>query len=416
MKTVRPWALFVGLLLLLTACTSAQAAPTTIMQSWGAQLSCTTNTSGSCVLTHNLGVVPAGITASLVNRSGLVRVQSKTNKTVTILAAKSVAANGTVTPWASTAITVELVAAYKPSVVTSSPTVSPSVTSTPTTTPPTTVPTTTTPAPEPTERSCPSYPAFPDAACTGVPAGVVLKTCSTTVSTDNAKLDSCLFEGGLLIRGKNVTVTRSKINGLVAADYVLNWNLSGLTLKDVEIDGTGAVTANGEAAIGYDNYTCIRCNIHHSGRGFNFQNNVTIQDSWAHDFFYVSGAHQSAAGSNGGSNNRIIHNRLDCGAQGCSGALVMYGDFHPVDKVEIRENLFDGGSYCLYAGSTGTTSGKPYPHGTNITIENNSFGKKYASQNGRTCGWYGPVAAWETDPTNVWRNNVWADGSGQVNP
>lgn len=416
MRLKNLWAASAALILVLAGCgdTSANTSASATSQIWGAQKSCTTNSSGVCSITHNLGVVPEGITATLVNRSGLIRIQSKSVTTVTLLVAKSVTSNGSVTPWASTSITVELVASYVPGGM-ASPSAVPSITPSTVmpTTPsasPSTPPVTNTPSTG--ARECPAFPAFPDGNCTGVPAGTTLKNCNTVVEADNAKLDSCLFDGGLLVRGKNVTVTNSKIKGLVAADYVLNWNLSGLKLQDVEIDGTGHVTANGEAAIGYDNYTCIRCNVHHSGRGFNFQNNVTIKDSWAHDFTYVDGAHQSAAGSNGGSGNVVTHNRFNCSSQGCSGALVMYGDFHPVDNVEIKNNLFDGGAYCLYAGSTGESSGKPYPHGTNIKIIDNMFGKSVEPR----CGFYGPVAAWEANTGNVWSSNTWQDGSGSVNP
>ncbi len=420
------WAVIAALFMVLAGCAipAANASAIAQPQSWGATKTCTTNTSGVCTITHDLGVVPDGITATLVNRSGLVRVQAKTSSTVTILAAKSVASNNTVTPWASVSVTVELVAVYTPVITpttepttpsTTEPTTSPPTTD-PTTTPPTTTPNTTPPTTDPAGRACPAFPQFPDANCTGVPAGVTLHSCPTEITANNTKLDSCLFNGGLTIAASNVEITRSKVAGMVAADYRTNWNLSGLKLTDVEIDGTGHVTANGEAAIGYDNYSCLRCNIHGSGRGFNFANDVTIKDSWSHDFTYVDGAHQSAAGSNGGHNNNVTHNRLDCGAQGCSGALVMYGDFDPVDNNVIQNNLFDGGAYCLYGGSTGTSSGKPYPHGTNIKILDNHFGKKYPSANGRTCGWYGPVAAWEANAGNVWSGNVWDDGSGAVNP
>lgn len=428
MKRIKIFGAGAALLLALSGCgVAASAAPSTQPQVWGATKTCTTSTSGSCTITHGLGVVPSGITANLVNRSGMVRIQSKTSNTVTILAAKSVSSNNTVTPWASTSITVELVAAYTPSLATTPPTTSPTTppTTSPTTQPttPPTTPATTPPTVEPTtsapsqDRACPAFPAFPDASCTGVIPGTVLKNCNGMVQQDNVVLEGCLFTGGVTIEARNVTIKNSKIKGMVAADYILNWDLSGLKLIDVEIDGTGYVTANGESAIGYNNYSCLRCNIHGSGRGFNFANGVTITDSWAHDFTYVDGAHQSAAGSNGGSNNVVTHNRLDCGSQGCSGALVMYGDFDPVDNNVIKNNLFDGGSYCLYGGSTGESSGKKYPHGTNIKILDNRFGKKYPSEGGPSrCGWYGPVAAWENNAGNVWSGNAWEDGSGSVNP
>ncbi|HYH75045.1 MAG TPA: hypothetical protein VD735_03715, partial [Candidatus Saccharimonadales bacterium] len=248
--------------------------------------------------------------------------------------------------------------------------------------------------------------------------GVTLRSCSTTLDTDNAVYDGCLFSGGLLVTAANVTVKRSKIEGIVGA---LNYgpytnNLRGLTLTDVEIDGSAYNDPHGQAAIGLDNYTCIRCDVHHTGRGANFRNNVRIEDSYFHDFKYVSGAHQSGIGSNGGSGSRIIHNNIQCngvGGSGCSGALVMYGDFDPIDDVLVERNLLNtDGSYCTYAGSTGTASGKAYPHGTNVRYVDNRFGKKYYN----TCGDNGPAAAWEYNSGNVWSGNTWLDGSGAITP
>lgn len=264
---------------------------------------------------------------------------------------------------------------------------------------------------------CQAFPAFPDANCTGWQhTGVALQSCATTLSTDNAVYDGCLFDGGIVVVGNNITVKRSKITGIVSANWDANGSLRGLSLVDVEIDGSPYFDPFGQAAIGLDNYTCIRCHVHNTGRGANFRNNVRIEDSYFHDFVYVDGAHQSAIGSNGGSNNTILHNNIECngvGGSGCSGALVMYGDFDPIDNILVQNNLFNtDGSYCTYAGSTGVSSGKPFPHGTNVRYIDNRFGKKYYS----TCGDAGPVAAWEYNSGNVWSGNSWADGSGGVNP
>lgn len=272
--------------------------------------------------------------------------------------------------------------------------------------------------PDPTPSGqCPAFPAFPDANCTGWQhTGVTLHDCDTTLTENNATYDSCEFDGGVVVVGTNITIKRSKITGIVSPNWDANGSLRGLTLTDVEIDGSPYFDPFGQAAIGLDNYTCIRCNVHNTGRGANLRNNVRIEDSYFHDFVYVDGAHQSAIGSNGGSGNTILHNNIQCngvGGSGCSGAFVMYGDFDPVDDVLVQNNLFNtDGSFCTYAGSAGVASGKAYPHGTNIRYLNNRFGKKYYS----SCGDAGPVAAWEANSGNVWSGNAWADGSGAVNP
>lgn len=388
----------VAAVLLLAACAPAGAAPLAAVsqQTWGAQRSCTTNTSGVCTVPHDMGVVPDGVTASLVNRSGLVRVQSKTATGITILAAKSVASNGTPSPWASVSVTVELVAAYTPATV-------------PTTTPATTAPTTTPPV---GARECPAFPAFPDASCTGVPAGTTLTPCSGNITQANLVLDGCLFSGGVYLGpdADNVTIKNSKVTGRVNAGYggdTGSNGQTGLVLTDVEIDGEDA-NPNNESGIGDDNYTCIRCNVHRTGRGASARFNVTIIDSWFHDFDHRTGDHESAIGSNGGHDMTFRHNNLECQPTTyCSGALVVYNQADPVNNVLVEKNLFEGGSYCTYAGSTQS------PPGTNVRYLDNRFSRSFYPN----CGYYGPVSSWDGSGTgNVWSGNAWADGSGPVNP
>jgi hypothetical protein len=274
-------------------------------------------------------------------------------------------------------------------------------------------PTTTRPAT--TGGACSAFPAFPDANCTGWRhTGVTLHPCDNVIVQSSVTLDSCLFDETLSIQGANITITRSRIEGRVAGIYQYGFSLRHLVLRDVEIDGSPhGVDPAGQAAIGSDEYTCIRCDIHHTGRGANLGESVRIEDSYLHDWTYVDGAHQTAIGSNGGNGFTIVHNNLECRSDGCSAALSLYGDFGPIDNVTIERNLFNtSGSYCTYAGSTGLESGKPYPHGTNIRYRDNMFGKKFMPQ----CGIYGPVTSWENNAGNVWTGNAWQDGSGSVNP
>jgi hypothetical protein len=254
---------------------------------------------------------------------------------------------------------------------------------------------------------CPAFPAFPDQGCTGWRhTGVSLRTCPSTVTEDGASLDGCRFPGGVTIQARDVTITRSLIEGLVEP----HGSLLNLTLVDVEIDGTGQPDPHGEAAIGNGDYTCIRCHIHSTGRGANLDRNVRIEDSYLHGFVYTDGVHQTAIGSNGGSGFTIVHNNLECSTEGCSAALSLYGDFFPIEDALIQHNLFNTtGSFCTYAGSV---EGKPFPVGTGIRYLDNRFGSKYHPQ----CGIYGPVTSWGQHEGNVWRGNVWQDGSGPVTP
>lgn len=257
---------------------------------------------------------------------------------------------------------------------------------------------------------CGAFPRFPNASCTGWQhTGVKLRSCKGTITKSNAKLDKCRFSSGLTIQAKNVTITRSLVQGRVGATYLTDWSLGGLKLVDVEIDGGGGVDPNGEAAIGSNDYSCVRCHIHGTGRGANMERNVTIRDSYLHGWVYTEGAHQTAIGSNGGGNFTVVHNNLECQSEGCSAALSLYGDFAPINGALIENNLFNtDGGYCTYGGST---TAKPFPIGKNIRYVNNVFGKKF----GPKCGYYGPVATFEMHEGNQWVGNRWADG-GNVKP
>jgi hypothetical protein len=255
---------------------------------------------------------------------------------------------------------------------------------------------------------CGPFPSVPDETCTGWRyTGVELRPCPNEITESGVTLDGCLFENGLEVDAANVTITRSRIEGVIQP----HGDLQNLKLVDVEIDGTGRLDPNAETAIGNSNYSCIRCHVHGTGRGARMGNNVHIEDSYFHGFPFQEGFHKTAIGANGGGNYTVIHNNLECSVSGCSAALSLYGDFAPIHDVLIMNNLFNTtGSYCTYGGSV---SSKPYPDGTNIRYIDNLFGKKYHSE----CGIYGPVTSWDSqNEGNVWEGNRWQDGSGPVTP
>ena len=295
-----------------------------------------------------------------------------------------------------------------PSPSTSSASPSPS----PTTPQPSPTTTTVTPSPTPTPsptitgptgRVCAPFPAMPDATCTGVPPGVTLHGCSNVISVSGT-YDSCLFSTHLQVNANNVTITRSRVMGRVEGSTMYS-DTRNLKLVDVEINGGTTIDPNGQAAIGEDGYSCLRCYVHHTGRGANAGTNVTIQDSYFADFGSVSSAHITAVGSNGGQHSKIIHNRLICNvipgrAGGCSAAFSLYGDFGPIDDWLVQNNSFASpqNGFCTYAGSLP----KPYPHATNTRYIGNRFGP---------CPQYGAVSGWENNAGNVWSDNRWQDGT-----
>lgn len=265
----------------------------------------------------------------------------------------------------------------------------------------------------PFEEICPPYPAFPDENCTGWRhTGVTLSECETDngyIWDSNVSFDKCYFPQALTIYGANVTITRSQIHGTISTHWSNAYDFRGLTLTDVEIEDEGNPNAFLTAVAGH-NFTCTRCNIHHTGSGIHIGNNAIIRDSYTHDFNYTDEAHGAGigAGQGHGNNAQVIHNNVQCSRLPgqppiCSSALSLYNE-PTIDNVLVMNNLFNtSGAYCVYAGGSG---------GTNIRFIDNLFGKKFHS----TCAGYGPVAIFYYNVGNVWSGNKWQDGSGDVPP
>jgi hypothetical protein len=184
-------------------------------------------------------------------------------------------------------------------------------------------------------------------------------------------------------------------------------------IEYVEIVGEPGVHLGPPAVFGADgNWTLRHAEIHGLGSGPRLTHNTAVEYSYVHDIPDTDPEeHKSAVGTNGGTGNRVIGNRLECAVSGCSAALAMYGDFTQVQDVLVQGNLFNtSGSYCVYGGSV---EGKPHPVGTGIRIVDNVFGREYQPE----CGIYGPVTAFDAAAEgNVWEGNTWADTGEPVLP
>ena len=272
------------------------------------------------------------------------------------------------------------------------------------------------PSPAASTTAVPPPPAkgpWPGPGNTGVPAVLVLRPSGTiTVTQPGTVIDGLDVSGCIIVRASNVTIKNTRVRGS-SCDNGHNIDTgygqySGIVIQDVEIDGRNA-NAFG-AGIGNSGFTCLRCNIHNVGQGANISDNVVIQDSWIHDVYYANGSHNEPVVSNGGSNLVIRHNTLSGNpTNGTSSALSLYGDFDQIRNVLVENNLFNGGSYCVYAGSV---PGKPYPVAANTRFLNNTFGRMYYP----SCGEYGPATAYASGNGNAWSGNVWADTGTPVTP
>jgi hypothetical protein len=272
-----------------------------------------------------------------------------------------------------------------------------------------------------TTATCPAYPAFPDANCTGYQhTGVTLSayTGPMFISTNGTLIDGKKITGDLVIRAANVTIKRSQINGRVDLGYA---EASNVLLEDVEIYAGNTTFA----AIGAANFTCRRCNIHGGGQGINGYS-FTIEDSWIHDLYGEGTVHSEAilaAYSNQSNPNRMVHNRLE-GAYGAEGAwdpndggmsasvaIYTHGDtWGSQSHVWMEKNLLSVGEsgrghavYCLYAGTPDSVNKL-----SSSTFKDNVFKRNNSTGN---CG-DNPVSSVDNGGAgNCQSNNRYEDGS-----
>jgi hypothetical protein len=262
----------------------------------------------------------------------------------------------------------------------------------------------------------------PDGSNTGVPKGTSLSdyhgpcTITRAGTTIDAKKISC----DIVVRAADVTIKRSKINGVVLLDSdVPGSDRWSYTLADSEVDAG----VQEHPAVSYGNMTVLRSNIYGGITSVQCGEKAitcTVEDSWLHGQQIKPGTDWHLGGflSNGGHNIRIRHNTIVCDTpvtpdgQGCTGDLNLLGDFAVISDVVIDDNFLGantGSSFCFYGGDAAS---KPFPHANKVVVTDNVFER---GKNGK-CADYGPVSSYNVDgPGNVWHNNKWSNG-GNVTP
>jgi len=306
------------------------------------------------------------------------------------------------------------------------PTPLPSTTPSTTTSPPSSIPPPTTQPPTVPAQSCPPRPAFPDASCTGVPAGITLTTYTgpCTITTPNTVIDSKLVNCVLHPRAAGIVIRNSRIIGGVYGNT--GASAPSFIITDSEIVAP-QVGSNSEAnGLGEANFVGTRLEVTGGNRGVYCRFNATLRDSWVHgtNISATSNAHASAVRQSQGCT--LVHNRLQCSAQdtpqggGCSADLTGYGDFEPVANNLVQDNFFvtTPGGACAYGGSSGDDGVKPFGNQAHdIRFINNVFDRGPVGDHGtRNCGFYFPITDFDsTRPGNVWTGNTWIDG-GLVPP
>ncbi|HKT02833.1 MAG TPA: right-handed parallel beta-helix repeat-containing protein, partial [Rugosimonospora sp.] len=249
------------------------------------------------------------------------------------------------------------------------------------------------PPPQQGSSTCP-LPRHPDASCTGVPAGVALRSVAgnVTVTTAGTVIDAQDIHGCVRVQAPGVVIRRSRIscaNFIAVASFHGDYRGTGLLIEDSEVDcddgpGTGVSDSD---------ITALRLNIHGCENGFSLDSDVQVSDSYVHDLFNSATSHTDGIEMEGGTNIVVTHNTLLDGP----GTSAIITDPTKMSNLTISDNLLAGGAYTLYC---------PRDTSSGVRVLDNRVSREYYA----TGGQYGP---W-TDCQKVAQvsGNIW-DDTGQ---
>lgn len=259
-------------------------------------------------------------------------------------------------------------------------------------------------------------PGFPNLGNTGVPPGTSLRECPSDIREPGV-YDGCHFSGVVTIHTDNVTIRRSKIDGIVRSDVA---RLPNTLLEDIEIDAQNNLQFD---AIHLRNFTCRRCQVHDARVCF-AGTGITIEDSYCFDLYGEgdpagSGSHNEAVISSGTDpivirNNNLVTNwNAATSGGGMSAVIAIYandGHWGPLGNVLIEGNRIEntgGAFYCMYTGQT-------HRGPTGFTVRDNVFVQGDAVY-GRGCG--SPTYPdWVRSSENMWSGNTTEDGTAIDEP
>jgi hypothetical protein len=223
-----------------------------------------------------------------------------------------------------------------------------------------------------TSAGCP-LPNYPDASCTGVPAGITLTVVNggVDITTPNTVIDSKDIRGCVSIHAPGVIIRNSKIacSSSYAVDSI-GYTGTWLLIEDSEIQCNNT----SGTAVGEENVTIRRTSIYGCENGFDVNKNFLIEDNYIHDLYQSSVAHTDGVQMwNTATGVTIQHNRISSN----NGTSAIISPTNATLGTIIRDNLFAGGAYSLYCVQGG-------PGGQQVI--NNHFSTIFYS----TVGAYGP--------------------------
>lgn len=242
---------------------------------------------------------------------------------------------------------------------------------------------TTAPVSPPEKRS------WPDAASTGVPAGVTLKLSGKLVVSEAGAVISGLdIHGTVYINAPNVILEKSKITTDAYNVVQVVAGVTGVVVQDCEINGVGIGNAGSNGIIGSGTFR--RNNIYNVENGISLGGNgAVIEGNYIHDLNASGSPHYDGIQIDGGVSNVTISHNTVINPWWQVSAVMIDNFFGPISNIKVDDNLLKGGGFTVY--SSAQFDGGPV---TGVSFTNNRLGK----------GGYGYRAFTKTN--NVWRGNV----------
>jgi len=242
-----------------------------------------------------------------------------------------------------------------------------------------------------------------------VPAGVKLQTVANFVTSSSGQtINAKNITGNLVVNHNNVTVTNTRIKGRVEYN-----GHRGLMLRDVDVgpDSCPGSSNGGNRLLLGGDFTLTRVHMHNNAAdliALTGGGRVVIQDSLFNKTCYYASDHLDTIqyyDPGGVINATIAHSRLDVrpvNTGGNGNAAVFWADFPGAgSRLTLKQNLFAGGNYTVYA--LDATAGS----GVVIDVSNNRFVRNTYT--------YGPCSTSNSVAYNgtsgvKWSGNAYSDG------
>lgn len=225
-------------------------------------------------------------------------------------------------------------------------------------------------------------------------------TGSITTTHDGQVIERKDVTGHISIAHDDVVIRAVRVRNDGGSRYSISYapdsGARGAELSYVLVDGNDDPDNIG---VNLTDFTMRHSHVFGQSTGVNFGSGSTIEYSYVHSQALKPGSHNAAMSIHGGSSARVRFNNL---VGSTSSALSLYPRVSPLVDILVEGNLFNGGSYCTYAGG-GTKEFASQSR--DIRFLGNKFGRDLFPD----CGQYGPFTNYEDRSGNEWSGNTWLD-------